>query len=78
MDSTSNYSIEVIDMPTVFDRICGKTIRVSSKVRVGKPGSTRWKSYCDRSGKIKGNWKSNKCSKNNVQRRRWKCGRRGL
>jgi hypothetical protein len=51
----------------------GKTITVSSKVRVGKPGSARQKSYCARSAKIRGNWKTNKDSKNYSQRRRWKC-----
>ncbi len=65
-------------MPKVFDSICGKAVRVSSKKKVGKVGSPRWRAYCDRSGKIKGNWRKNKCSKNAVQRRRWKCGRRGL
>ena len=57
-------------MPIVNDRICGK-VRVSSKVRVGKVGSARWRSYCARSAKIKGGQK--RCSKNQVQRRRWKC-----
>ena len=46
---------------------------VSSKVRVGKPGSPRQRSYCARTAKIKGNWRRNKMSKNLVQRRRWKC-----
>ena len=50
-----------------------KTIKVSSKVRVGKPGSARQVSYCARSAKITGSWKSNKNSKNYSQRRRWKC-----
>ena len=57
-------------MPIVNDRICGK-VRVSSKVRVGKIGSARWRSYCARSAKIKGG--KGRCSKNQVQRRRWKC-----
>ena len=58
-------------MPKVFDRVCGKTFTVSSKVRVGRPGSARWRSYCARSAKIKGG--GGRCSKNQVQRRRWKC-----
>ena len=56
-------------MPYVFDKMCGKTL-VSSKVKVGKVGSSRWRSYCARSAKIKNN---GKCSKNSIQRRRWKC-----
>lgn len=59
-------------MATVNDKKCGKT-RVSSKVKVGKPGSARQKSYCARTAKIGGNWKKEPCSKNAVQRRRWKC-----
>ena len=56
-------------MPVVIDRLCGR-VKVSSKVRVGKVGSPRWKSYCARSAGIKD---SGRCSKNQVQRRRWKC-----
>ena len=59
-------------MPIVYDRRCGK-VRVSSKVRVGKIGSPRWRAYCARTAKIAGSWRSNPCSKNAVQRRRWKC-----
>lgn len=49
-------------------------VRVSSKVRVGAKNSKRQKSYCARSGAIRGSWKTNKKSPNWVQRRRWKCG----
>jgi len=56
-------------MPFVYDKYAGK-VRVSSKVRVGKIGSARWRSYCARSAKIKD---SGRLSKNQVQRRRWKC-----
>jgi len=56
-------------MPFVVDPYCGKK-KVSSKVKVGKPGSARWRSYCARSAKIKD---SGQCSKNQIQRRRWKC-----
>lgn len=59
-------------MPKVNDSYCGST-RVSSKVKVGKVGSPRWKSYCARTAKIRGSWRSNRCSKNAIQRRRWKC-----
>ncbi len=41
-------------MPKIYDKVCGKTFRVSSKVRVGKVGSPRWRAYCARSAKIKG------------------------
>ena len=58
-------------MPTIYDRVCGRSYNVSSKVRVGKPGSARWRSYCARTAKIKGG--QGKCSKNQAQRRRWKC-----
>ena len=58
----------VIKMPYVNDKLCGK-IKVPSKVRVGKVGSARWRSYCARTLPIGGS----RCSKNQVQRRRWKC-----
>lgn len=51
----------------------GKKVRVNSKVRVGARGSKRWLSYCARSAKIGGSWKTNKESPNWLQRRRWKC-----
>ena len=59
-------------MPFVNDPKCGR-VKVSSKVRVSPPGSVRQRMYCKRSAKIRGNWRSNECSKNAVQRRRWKC-----
>ena len=52
----------------VYDKKCGKT-RVSSKVKVGRVGSARWRSYCARTKPIGGSY----CSKNKIQRRRWKC-----
>ena len=60
-------------MPRIRNAYTKKTIKVSSKVKVGKPGSVRQRSYCARSGKIRGNWKRNPNSKNLIQRRRWKC-----
>jgi hypothetical protein len=57
-------------MPRIWDKTCNRYFTVSSKVRVGKVGSKRWKSYCARSAGIKD---SGKCSKNQAQRRRWKC-----
>ena len=60
-------------MPKIRNPYTKKMIKVSSKVKVGKPGSARQRSYCARSGKIRGNWKRNPNSKNLIQRRRWKC-----
>ena len=56
-------------MPYVMDKYCGR-VKVSSKVRVGAVGSARWRSYCARYAGIKD---SGRCSKNQVQRRRWRC-----
>lgn len=50
-----------------------KWVKVSSLVPVGRRGSARWSSYCSRSEAIRGSWKTNKESKNWLQRRRWKC-----
>jgi len=61
-------------MPKVRNPYTGKIQSVSSKVMVGKPGSARQRSYCSRTAKIKGSWKTNPKSKNLIQRRRWKCG----
>ena len=63
----------MILMPKVRNPYTGKIQTVSSKVKVGKPGSARQRSYCSRSGKISGSWKTNPKSKNLIQRRRWKC-----
>lgn len=60
-------------MPRIRNPYTKKMIKVSSKVKVGKPGSARQRSYCSRSSKIRGNWKRNPNSKNLIQRRRWKC-----
>ena len=55
----------------IYDRTCGRYFSVSSKKRVSPVGSPRWKAYCARSAKIKGG--QARCSKNQAQRRRWKC-----
>lgn len=60
-------------MPRIRNPYTGGSITVTSKVRVGAPGSPRQKSFCARTAKIKGNWKRDKNSKNLVQRRRWLC-----
>ena len=36
----------------------GRTVSVSSAVRVGRPGTKRQKSYCARTALIRGNWKT--------------------
>ena len=61
-------------MPKVRNPYTGKMQTVSSKVKVGKPGSARQRSYGSRPAKIRGSWKSNPKSKNLIQRRRWRCG----
>lgn len=38
-----------------------------------RPGSPKGDSYCARSAKIKGDWKSDPNSPNNLSRRKWKC-----
>ena len=58
-------------MPRIYDKTCGRFYTVSSKVKVGKPGSPRWRAYCARASKIRGG--QGKCSRNRAQMRRWKC-----
>jgi hypothetical protein len=60
-------------MPRVFNPYTRQLQMVSSAVRVGLKGSKRWESYCARSARIAGRWKSNPKAKNLIQRRRWKC-----
>jgi len=38
-----------------------------------RPGSEKGNSYCARSAKIKGDWKSDPNSPNNLSRKKWKC-----
>jgi hypothetical protein len=38
-----------------------------------QPGTPKGDAYCARSAKIKGNWKSNPNSPNNLSRKKWKC-----
>jgi hypothetical protein len=60
-------------MPKIRNAFTGRSMSVSSKVEVGRPGSARQRSYCARTARIKGNWKTNINSKNLNQRIRWKC-----
>jgi len=38
-----------------------------------RPGTAKGDSYCARSNAIKGDWRSDKNSPNNLSRRKWKC-----
>lgn len=38
-----------------------------------RPGTSKGDSYCARSNAIKGDWRSDKNSPNNLSRRKWKC-----
>lgn len=53
----------------------GKTKKVSygqegSEI---KPGTSKGDAYCARSNKIKGDWRDDPNSPNNLSRRKWKC-----
>ena len=38
-----------------------------------RPGTSKGDSYCARSAKIKGDWKSDPNSPNNLSRKKWRC-----
>jgi hypothetical protein len=38
-----------------------------------RPSTSKADSYCARSAKIKGDWKDDKNSPNNLSRKKWKC-----
>jgi hypothetical protein len=38
-----------------------------------RPGTSKGDAYCARSAKIKGDWKSDKNSPNNLSRQKWGC-----
>jgi len=38
-----------------------------------RPGTAKGDGYCARSNEIKGNWRSDKNSPNNLSRKKWKC-----
>jgi len=50
-----------------------KTVRYGQKGATIKPGTAKGDSYCARSAKIKGDWRSDPNSPNNLSRRKWKC-----
>lgn len=50
-----------------------KTVKYGQKGATIKPGSARGDSYCARSAKIKGDWKSDPNSPNRLSRKKWRC-----
>lgn len=50
-----------------------KTVRFGQKGATISPGSKRGDSYCARSAKIKGDWKSDPNSPNALSRKKWRC-----
>jgi len=50
-----------------------KTVRYGQKGATISPGSKRGDSYCARSNKIKGDWRSDPNSPNNLSRKKWRC-----
>ena len=50
-----------------------KTVRYGQKGATIKPGTAKGDSYCARSAKIKGDWKSDPNSPNRLSRKKWKC-----
>ena len=50
-----------------------KTVKYGDPKGTIKPGTPKGDSYCARSAKIKGDWKSDPNSPNNLSRKKWKC-----
>lgn len=59
----------------VKNAVTGRTKKVSYGQKGAKisPGTKKGDAYCARSAKIKGDWKSDPNSPNNLSRRKWKC-----
>ena len=59
----------------VKNAVTGRTKKVSYGEKGSKisPNSKRGDAYCARSAKIKGDWKSDLNSPNNLSRKKWKC-----
>ena len=65
----------------VKNAVTGTTRKVSygqaGKAKDGgkriRPGTAKGDAYCARSAKIKGDWKSDPNSPNNLSRKKWKC-----
>ena len=50
-----------------------KTVKYGDPNGTISPGTPRGNSYCARSAKIKGDWKSDPNSPNNLSRKKWNC-----
>ena len=50
-----------------------KTVKYGQKGSTISPGTSRGDAFCARTLKIKGDWKSDKNSPNNLSRRKWRC-----
>ena len=50
-----------------------KTVKYGQKGSTISPGTARGHAYCKRSNAIKGDWRSDKNSPNQLSRRKWKC-----
>ncbi len=50
-----------------------KTVKYGQKGASIKPGTPKGDAYCARSAKIKGDWKSDPNSPNNLSRKKWGC-----
>ena len=54
-------------------KVGGKTVKFGAKGYSIAPGTAKGDAYCARSAKIKGDWKSDPNSPNNLSRRKWRC-----
>ena len=61
---------KVVTNPTTGRK---KTVKYGQKGATISPGSARGDSYCARSAKIKGDWKSDPNSPNQLSRKKWRC-----
>ena len=50
-----------------------RTVRYGQKGSTISPGTSKGDAYCARSAKIKGDWKSDPNSPNNLSRKKWRC-----
>jgi hypothetical protein len=50
-----------------------KTVKYGQKGSSIKPGTPKGDAYCARSNKIKGDWRKDPNSPNNLSRKKWKC-----
>jgi hypothetical protein len=50
-----------------------KTVKYGQKGSSIKPGTAKGDAYCARSAKIKGDWKKDPNSPNNLSRKKWRC-----